>query len=879
MQIQANVNAKCSTGSETLLSRLEKQLGLHAERRALKQGSRMWSYEELDAISARCAVGLQDRYENPIAPVALLMEHDLPLIATIVGVLRSGGFYVSLNPTYPLLCLRQIVEELRPCALIADEAHLPIAGGLGLSGSDILPFENISTSSCSFSAKAISPDDRIAVFYTGGSTGAPKPIFYTHGSALNEANNYARSLRISAHDRVTLLSACSAAASVSSLFGALLNGACVFPFNPARQGLKELQGLIETEGITLYHSIPSLFRRFTQNLPAKYVIPSIRAIKLGGEPVFAADLELFHEHFRADAFLVNGLGISEANGNVTHFVVSHGTRVSTPTVPVGRPLPGFEIKVLDQNGREVDATEIGEITVRRQHMSFDVPVNDSFGGAPSTKNGWLRTGDLARWDEEGNLIHLGRKDDRLKLRGLWLSPAEIESVLVRIPGVGEAAVVVTDRGEVTTSLTAFLSWKGDPWPEGSLRLEVQKQLPPHSVPNRFFTLKELPLLPSGKIDRVTLGRRATELMRSGSSEADPDDMLELQLVRIWEKVLAVEAVSTTDDFFALGGDSLAAATMLAAVEKFCRVDLPTASLLEARTIKKLADLIRRGGLSQTDLRLVALRLAGSRPPLYYVPGAGGDALEARMLARYLTNEQPVLAFQPRHFNGRSPYPRSVEEMAKSYIETMRVNQPRGPYYLCGHSSGGVVAFEMARQLDADREEVAFLGLIDSYGGAYPKQRRRLTPRKRLKQALLRFLPRGQYTASLGLLKHGLKEQMNRWLVRRIIMLDGYLPFRALRCPSKLRNFYSQEICFAARRCYKLLPFSGKIDLFRAEHQPPSDLFEEDPLLGWGGMAAGRIEVHEIPGNHDAYWQEPMTTAVVAERIEACLEKSRQEITA
>ena len=120
-------------------------------------------------------------------------------------------------------------------------------------------------------------------------------------------------------------------------------------------------------------------------------------------------------------------------------------------------------------------------------------------------------------------------------------------------------------------------------------------------------------------------------------------MLELQLVRIWEKVLAVEAVSTTDDFFALGGDSLAATTMLAAVEKFCGVDLPAASLLEASTIKKLADLIRSGGLGQTELRLVGLRLGGSRPPLYYVPGAGGDALEARMLAHYLTNEQPVFA--------------------------------------------------------------------------------------------------------------------------------------------------------------------------------------------------------------------------------------------
>jgi len=385
MQIQANVDPKCSTESETLLSRLEKQLGLHAERPALKQGSRTWSYGELDAISARCAVGLQGRYENPIAPVALLMEHDLPLIATIVGVLRSGGFYVALNPSYPLERLRQIIEELRPCALIADSAHLTMKRELGLSDKNVLSFEKVSTSTDLFLTRPLSQEELLAVFYTSGSAGTPKPVFYDHGSALHEANNYARSLRVSAHDRVTLLPACSAGASVSSLFGALLNGACVFPFNAARAGLKELQRLIETEAITVYHSIPSLFRRFAQNLPAKYVIPSIRAIKLGGESVFASDLELFREHFQRDAVLVNGLGITEAKGNVAHFLVSHETRVSTPTVPVGLPLPGFEIKVLDENQREVCADQTGEIAVRGRHISFSPAANNDLGGIPKSE--------------------------------------------------------------------------------------------------------------------------------------------------------------------------------------------------------------------------------------------------------------------------------------------------------------------------------------------------------------------------------------------------------------------------------------------------------------------------------------------------------------
>jgi thioesterase domain-containing protein len=204
---------------------------------------------------------------------------------------------------------------------------------------------------------------------------------------------------------------------------------------------------------------------------------------------------------------------------------------------------------------------------------------------------------------------------------------------------------------------------------------------------------------------------------------------------------------------------------------------------------------------------------------------------------------------------------------------MRLHQPRGPYYLCGASFGGVVAFDMARRLVADGEEVRFLGLLDAYGGAYPKPRGYLTPRKRLKKMLLRFLPQGSYTFTLAWLKTGLKEQMKRWFVRRMIALDGRMKFRALRCPIKLRIFYIQEICFAARRRYKLMPFLGKIDLFRAEYQPPSDVFEEDPVLGWSGMAAGGIEVHQLPGDHKMYYLEPAAAAVLARKLRACLEQA------
>jgi thioesterase domain-containing protein/acyl carrier protein len=415
------------------------------------------------------------------------------------------------------------------------------------------------------------------------------------------------------------------------------------------------------------------------------------------------------------------------------------------------------------------------------------------------------------------------------------------------------------------------------------------------VPSRLVVLQELPRLASGKIDRVTLASKAKDLMQLGNSKADPVDALELQLVRIWEKVLAVEAVATTDDFFALGGDSLAAATMLAAVEKFCGVGLPTSSLLEATTVQKLADLIRLGGLGEIDLRLVALRLRGNKPPLYCVPGAGADALQFRILARYLPDDQPIFAFQPRGFGGRSPHLRSVEEMAKSYIDALHQHQPRGPYFLCGASFGGVVAFEMARRLTVDGDEVRMLALLDSYGGEYPKRRKDLSLRNKLEILVLRSRPPVKRGRVLS--RHFLKTLLSLrtllrlktllrfsadlsvrcaygfhgWCQRHLIDLD--LRWNFERLPGRLRYIYLQEVGLAARRRYELKPFSGKIDVFRAEHQPPRDLFEEDPLLGWSGMAAGGIEVHQFPGDHTMYLREPVIAAVVAAQLGACLEQA------
>jgi amino acid adenylation domain-containing protein len=869
---------------QSIPKRFAEIVARHANRTAVSAGSNEWSYAELDQRSKALAIQILDRLGEKSEPVALLMEHDAMLIAAILAVLKTEKIYLSLDPGDSIERLAAMLADSRARLLLADQKNADMASSLAAEQLPILVIaRDFKEPSTDTNFPEASPKAGARLMYTSGSTGMPKGVWQNHCGIVHDADVYSEMIQLGPEDRLSLLTSSSFAAAGIPLFAALLNGATLCPFHVRSQGVERLAIWLRGRGITIYDSVPTIFRHLARVTGDNGIFGGLRLVRLGGEPVLRHDVEVFRHRFPEDCRLMNVLASTET-GPISASIIERHTVLSEARVPVGRAVRDVEVFLVDDQGRQVENGCDGRIAVRSAYLRQGFwrrpdETREKFRVDPSAPDTRIFiTNDLGRFLPDGTLEHLGRADRVIKIRGLRVDLEEVEATLRAADLFEEAAVTtfehITDGPQVAICVVPRSKMGCS---SHACRQVVQQLFP---LPSRLMIVEELPRLASGKIDRVNLSKKASETFAETTRPRDDSiDAIEFQLVQIWEKVLAVGAIGTTDDFFALGGDSLAAATMFAAVEKFLGINLPTSTLLEAPTIKELSEIIRCGGLGETDLRLVTLRLGGTGPPLYYVPYASGNALEFHNVARYLTNDQPVFAFRPAGFNGRSPPPRSVEEMAKSYIETMRVHQPCSPYYICGASFGGVVAFEMARQLEAGGGEVAFLGLLDSYGGEYPKRRRCLTPRKRLKQALLRFLPRACYTFNLSSFKSGVKEQIKRWLVRRMILLDGWLRFRVLRCPSKLRVFYVQEISRAARRRYKLLPFTGKIDLFRAEHQPPSDLFEEDPLLGWGGMATGGIDVHQLPGHHSMYLTEPVTSAVAASRLEACLEKRRTEISA
>jgi amino acid adenylation domain-containing protein len=866
---------------ESIPTRFDRVASHFPEQTAISAPGAEWTYAELDHRSNALAVQILKSSDGNSEPVALLMDHGAVLIAAILAVLKAGKICLSLDPNDSIERLAAVLADSRAGLLIADQKNAGMADSLTGGQLPILPVsDDFVAPSKQTNFPEISPNAGARLMYTSGSTGAPKGVWQNHRGIVHEANVYAEMIQLTPEDRLSLLTSCSFAAAGTPLFAALLNGATLCPFYVRSQGVERLAIWLREQGITIYHSVPTVFRQLAQVTGDNGVFATLRLVRLGGEPVLRRDFEFFRQRCPDHCQLMNVLASTET-GPISASIIEKDTVLPGGRVPVGRAIPDVEIFLVNEQGQVVENSYHGRIAVRGAYLRQGYwrrpdETREKFQidrRAPDTRI--FITNDLGRFLSDGNLEHLGRVDRVVKIRGLRVDVAELEATLHATDLFQDVVVTTFDDISAGRQLVTYVvPCSENDCSSHACHQAVQRLLP---FPSRVVMLDELPRLANGKIDRVGLSKKASQTFGNEAKPSnDCTDTIEFQLVRIWEKVLAVGAVRITDDFFALGGDSLAAATMFAAVEKLLGINLPTSTLLEAPTIHKLARVIKRGGLSETDLRFVALQLRGDKPPLYCIPGAGSDALQFRILAPHLEHDQPVFAFQPKGLDGYSPCPRSVEGMAKSYIDVMRVHQPHGPYYLCGVSVNGVVAFEMARRLVAEGEEVRFLALLDSYVGEYPKHRKSLALRKRLKLTLLRFLPLSCYTFTLRCFRSGIKEQIKRWLVRRMIALDGWMAFRVFRCPLKLRMFYIQEVCFAARRRYKLMPFSGKIDLFSAEHQPPSDLFEEDPLLGWGGMAAGGIEVHQLPGDHITYLANPVVAAIVGAQLGACLEQATKK---
>jgi len=831
----------------SIASRFEEMAREHPGRAALREPAGVWTYAALNAAANRVGRALLAGADTS-GPIALLLGTGAPLFAGMLGTLKAGRFYVPLDSTLGAARLFAIWRELGAGALLTDESHLGPARDLASGRVPILRADEIiAQGPCENLGLAVSPEALAYVLFTSGSTGAPKGVMQSHRNVLHNVWKLTKGLRIGPDDRLTLLSSPSFGASVSDIYGALLNGACLCPLSLRGDGLRLLSASLEREGVTIYHSVPSVFRAFASNLDGREDLSRVRVLKLGGEPVLAQDFELYRRRFPRSTVFHVGLGMTEMNV-VRQWFADHDTPwPSSP--PLGYAVDGTEVVLLDDAGRET--AQEGEIAV----IASTLPVGywrdpartaEAFPAAPGRPGARIfRTGDLGRMLPDGGLLYLGRKDMRVKVRGHRVETSEVEAALAGVAGIREAAVVGRERAS-GTRLVAYVVAATVPAPGiGALRRELARLLPDYMVPASFVFLGELPRTASGKVDRGALPPADRARPPLEAPFVAPRDDREEAVARVFAEVLELECVGANDDFFDLGGSSLSAVEALARLSDLLEADLSAADLLEAPTPAALS-LRARWKEASSAGGLVRLK-GGHRPPVFLIPGGTGDGADLLLgarLARRVGPGFPVLGFR----SGPAPHP-SLERLTSRFLEQLREVEPRGPYFLVGECVGGILALAAARRLREEGRPPALLVLLDT---PCPE------PLSRLRRAAARLgkLWGGDLFRRLrGHLE--LLRSIDPALRRAYAVEKARVAARALGRAGReeRRRALERGASYANRlRASRPAPFDGAIRLIQSQ---------EGERNGYGAAwarIAPRLEVVTVPGDHSSYLREHVEEA-------------------
>ena len=596
----------------TLPAALAEAMTRHADSRAVRapaidgprglQPAVDWSYADLAREVARVAAVLRARQVQPGDRVALWFGHGAGQVAALLGVLEVGAVYVPLDPLAPAARLRQIIADAGAVLVLTDrfapDWPLPDCRDRVACLPDPESAVQATLPPPVSQPVAQDPDALAYLLYTSGSTGTPKGVPQTHRNVLHHVRGWAQNLRLTASDRLSLLSTYGYDAAVQDIFGALLSGAAVCPLDIRRLDRETLLDRIADWGLTVLHATPSAYRYlFGGHVACRQDLSRVRLIVLGGEPARRADFELFEARFARTAQFVNGYGLTEATA-VTQWFAGPGTHPYGQQLPIGRPLHEGAVNLVDEQGNP--AAFSGELLLAADALTPG--YWSATAQRPETRaEPWFHTGDLARVLPDGNLVFVGRRDERLKIGGIRVEPAEIEMALCSHPDIAEAVVLAGTSSAGDPVLVACCGPRaGAAMPSiAAVRAHLAALLPSALIPAHYQSFATLPRLPNGKIDRATLraghvALPAAVAAPAGPSPADiragtaPVAEREQLLVDIWQALLQQEGIGLDDDFFLLGGHSLLATRLVARIRDRLGIELPLIRIFEAPTIRGLA---------------------------------------------------------------------------------------------------------------------------------------------------------------------------------------------------------------------------------------------------------------------------------------------------
>lgn len=835
--------------SHNLLEAFQAAVLLGAERPAIITPARTLSYGELDRLSDKWAGALQQQPRAQIgARVAIALPNGIESVIAMWAAIKSGLVLLPIDLKWPAAGIQRVLSEVEPAIWIGE--NLPPDSGA------LTPFTpaELCQSTHVFEPRPLAPDRMLALFYTSGSSGEPKAVALDQDCLWHGAKNYHRALALSPEDRVSWTAPFAYGAAIGVTLPTLTIGAALIPWQPTEHPVAEWIEWLKTCRVSVIMIVTSLFRTIASHLPDGENLPHLRLIKIGGEAAHPGDAELFARRFHHDCALINGLGITEIGANVCFHTWARGSAIPPPTLPLGHAAAGIELLIADENGNLLPAGGEGEILVRSKWMARGYwtrsgIINERFAPLPDDTTPTYRTGDLGRILPDGSLQHLGSLSTQLKIRGYRVEAIEVESAIRSLSGINEAAVNVRTWSDAPKLVAWITGPDADQWTATHIRKELRSRLADYMLPTLVCALPELPKSINGKIDRKAL---AESPLKVHARSQTIDDPLERQIGKIWEKLLGIQGIGRTDNFFDLGGDSLMAMSLLNQLERKLGVELPMIHISNCPTIELMAGQVRTN--AAPSQRAILLEAGNDTTTVFCIPGAGLDVSTLMELASHLAPVASVYGLQLPGLDGFSNPAPTVEAMAAQFLpEVLRI-QPVGPYHFIGISFGGRVAVELVQLLLERGEQVTTLAFADTFGPGIPTLRPGLSLLRRLRARWLLFAgegPRWRLRHYRRILKR-LREIV--LLLRASRWLRQGRPIE--RMPRKLRPFYSFRLAREASRAHRPGPVGVPVILFIPEVELENPDFEMTNDRGWAPIATAGLKIIRMPGKHATMFRNP-----------------------
>lgn len=857
----------------------EQQVELTPDSIALIHESEKVTYSQLNHQANQLANYLQKHGVTKETLVGICLERSIDMVVGILAILKAGGTYIPLDPSYPVERLNFMLLDSQVSILISQQKILE---KLSLSSSKIVCLDiqkdEIAQQNPENPINISKPEHLAYIIYTSGSTGTPKGVLGTHRGTVNGLHWLWKTYPFSPEEVCCQKTAISFVDSVWEIFAPLLQGIPTVIISNVT--LLDPQLFVEAlahHKVTRIILVPSFLRLLLDNY--HHLTKKLSQLKLwitSGEALSINLAKTFRE-FMPFAKLINLYGSSEVSANATYYDTTL-LQDQANSVPIGRPIDNTQAYVLNQNLQPTPVGVFGELYIggdglargylHRPELNQERFIDNPF--IPGTK--LYKTGDLVRYLSDGNLEYLGRHDEQVKIRGFRVELSEIAAVITQHPDVQDSVVIAVNDAEENQRLIAYVVTDKQHIATQLLPY-LQQKLPSYMLPSAFVVLDALPLTPNGKVDKRSLPTDEVIRPNTGKTLIAPRNFTELSLVKLWENLLNTSSIGVTDNFFNLGGHSFLAVRLMAQIQDRFGHNLSLSTLFENPTIEKLAAIVSQPFRESSNSPVVAINSSDSKLPFFCIHGAGGGINHYINLSRRLGEDYPFYALE-HNPDVEEPEIISVEKTASYYLQEIRKIQPNGPYLIGGHCYGGVLAFEVAQQLQRQGERVDLLVVID----AILSETRIESTKDDDAKFLLRMAESIKtdnnidFSVSFEELRDlSLNEQLD------LINQKANFIFTDTEIKDFIRYYKLFKVHVQAMRDYVPLVYPHSMTLFRAKEEIIHD-FEspefhtDDPLLGWGKCSSQPIKVIEVPGDHFSIFVEPHIQEL-AKSLRVCIDNA------